>query len=144
MSEIGKKPHNDAKPNGNKRKPKKDNYKPEYCDLLIRHMSKGLSFDSFGAKANCGKTTLYEWVKKYPEFAEAKKKATAKAQEFFESRLAAKISGQQIPGINTKNIDTACLIFALKTRFHETYSEKKEEEKQVIQVIVPEPGADKL
>ena len=106
-----------------------DDYKPEYCEMLVEHMSKGYSFETFGAIVGNCKATLYTWVKKYPEFEKAKKIAFMKAQEFFESKLSAKLSGKkQVDGINPRDIDTTCLIFALKTRFHKTYGEKKEED----------------
>lgn len=47
-------------------------YNPEFCDKLIEHAESGLSFETFGAVAKVSKQTLYEWVKKYPEFADAK------------------------------------------------------------------------
>lgn len=103
-------------------------YKPEYCEMLIKHMSQGFSYETFGAKVNCGRTTLYDWESKHPEWKEAKATAMEKAQEFFEQRLIAKLAAQKIEGIDSKLIDTACLIFALKTRFHKTYGEKKEVE----------------
>ncbi len=62
-------------------------YKPEYCQLLIDHMSKGHSFVSFAGTINVGKRTIYEWVERYPEFAEAKAIAKSKCQEFYTSVL---------------------------------------------------------
>ncbi len=47
-------------------------YKQEYCQKLIDHMSKGLSFESFGATMGIARDAVYEWAKKHPEFAEAK------------------------------------------------------------------------
>lgn len=47
-------------------------YKPEYCQKLIKHMSKGLSFECFGATIGVARDAVYEWPKKHPEFAEAK------------------------------------------------------------------------
>jgi len=101
-------------------------YKPEYCQMLIDHMSKGFSYETFGAEVSCGRTTLYDWELVHPEWKAAKKEAMERAQKFFETRLIAKISGQEIKGVKVKDIDTSCLIFALKTRFHHTYSEKNE------------------
>lgn len=100
-------------------------YKPEYCEMLIKHMAQGLSFATFGAVVGCGRTTLYHWCDLYEDFSNAKKEGTERAQRFFEQRLMAKVSGQEIEGIDTKKIDTACLIFALKTRFHKTWGEKQ-------------------
>jgi DNA-binding XRE family transcriptional regulator len=93
-------------------------------------MATGMSYESFGAEVNVGKQTMYDWEKRNPEWAEAKSVAMIKAQSFFEKRLVAKTSGQKFSNENfdAKLIDNSCLIFALKTRFHETYGEKKEVE----------------
>ena len=102
-------------------------YKPEFCELLIKHLSKGSSFDTFGGldEVSVARSTVYAWFEEYPEFKEAKHKAEQKAQAFFEDRLAVKISGQDVKGIESKKIDTTCLIFALKTRFHKTYGDRQ-------------------
>lgn len=102
-------------------------YRPEYCEMLIKHMAQGFSYETFGAEVGCGRSTLYDWEKDHNDWAAAKKEAMERSQKFFEQRLIAKISGQDIKGVNVKNIDTSCLIFALKTRFHKTYSEKAEQ-----------------
>ena len=52
-------------------------FRKEYCDKLVDHMEKGLSFDSFSAKVRVCNATLYNWLKEYPEFAEAKKVGSA-------------------------------------------------------------------
>lgn len=94
-------------------------YKPEYCEKLIDHMKQGYSFETFGPHVDVCKTTLYNWVEKYPEFKKAKDKAFQLAKEYFESHLLKKVEGKS-------KGDTTAMIFALKTRFHETYGEKKE------------------
>lgn len=48
-------------------------YKPEYCEALISHMKEGRSFESFSGSAGVHRDTLYEWVKVFPEFSDAKK-----------------------------------------------------------------------
>jgi hypothetical protein len=101
-------------------------YRPEYCQTLLSHLKQGLSVQTFGAKVGVVRSTVYEWIETIPEFKEAHGIGIQLAQEFFESRLSAKIAGVNIPGIDTKKIDTTALIFALKTRFHETYGDKSE------------------
>lgn len=49
-------------------------YKPEYCEKLIEHMSKGYSFDSFGAVVDVCEDTLYEWKKVHLAFSDSYKK----------------------------------------------------------------------
>ena len=101
-------------------------------------MSEGYSFRSFGAVVGVSRKTLYEWVDKYPEFAEAKDIATSKAQMFFEKRLNWKLSGDQKIVQKSKNVDVSCLIFALKTRFSKDYSDKQIVEQTNINMSVPD------
>lgn len=54
--------------------PDNNKYKPEYCNLLIEHMSKGLSFETFGTVIDVVRSTIYDWKLAYPEFAAAYKK----------------------------------------------------------------------
>lgn len=54
--------------------PKSGWYDPKFCQMLIQHMAKGHSFESFGGVESVwvGRSTLYEWADKYPEFANAR------------------------------------------------------------------------
>jgi hypothetical protein len=94
-------------------------YKKEYCQMLIDHMSKGLSYESFAADIKCGHSTLYDWETRYPEFGEAKKQGFDAAFKFWEGLLTAKAYGLK------KDIDATCVIFCLKTRFHKHYGEHR-------------------
>ncbi len=100
-----------------KSKTKSEYYKSEFCEMLIQHMSQGLSYESFGAVVKCGRTTLYDWERKHPEWVKAKQEGTSVALKFWESLLAAKAFGSK------KEIDITAVIFCLKTRFHQTYGE---------------------
>lgn len=48
-------------------------YKPEYCGYFLEYLRQGLPVDSFGATIGVCKDTVYEWIKKYPEFSDAYK-----------------------------------------------------------------------
>lgn len=43
-------------------------WNPQYIELLRIHMSQGNSFMSFTSVVKVNLTTLYSWVKLYPEF----------------------------------------------------------------------------
>lgn len=101
-------------------------YKPEFCQELIDHMSGGYSFDSFGARINVARSTIYKWCDDFPEFGEAKEIAFSKSQLWYERRLIAKVSGLPDHELEAKDIDTSSIIFALKTRFRDNYSERHE------------------
>lgn len=47
-------------------------YKPEYDDMLLKHLSKGLSFMSFDIPGGITYNTLLTWCKRFPAFAEAR------------------------------------------------------------------------
>ncbi len=49
-------------------------YRPEYCDRLILHCKKGLSYEAFAGVVDVCVDTLYEWEKVHPKFSEAKKR----------------------------------------------------------------------
>lgn len=59
-------------------------YREEYCDMLIQHMSKGSSFESFAAITNVSIRTLHAWVEAYEEFYEARHIADAKGLSYWE------------------------------------------------------------
>ena len=103
-----------------------EKYREEFCVKLIEHLSKGLSYSTFGATVNVTKQTLYDWEKKHFEWKRAKDIGMQKAQQFFETRLVAISSGQTVRGIDNKKVDTKALMFALKTRFREDYREEKD------------------
>ena len=59
-------------------------YNSKFCQMLIEHMARGLSFEAFGALVGQSATTLYNWVQKYPEFLEAKKVGKTLEKYFWE------------------------------------------------------------
>ena len=85
-------------------------YKEEYCDRLIKHMEAGLSIEAFAGEIRVTKDTIYGWVKKHPEFSDAKKIGEGLATMFWE-KLTVMIATGKIQGANA-----AITIFALKNR----------------------------
>jgi len=88
-------------------------YRPEYCEALIAHMKTGLSYTTFCNHCNCCVDTLYEWEKQHPEFSEAKKRAFAAGQEFWE---LAGINGIFAEDKGPK-LNASAWIFNMKNRF---------------------------
>lgn len=60
-------------------------YEPSFCQRLVDHMAGGLSFETFGAEVETGRTQLYEWMMKFPEFKKAKELGESKAQKLYET-----------------------------------------------------------
>lgn len=85
-------------------------YKEEYCDMLIRHMESGLSFDSFAAVIKVNRDSLYEWVKVHPEFSDAQKEAYSQNLLFWEKIGISGMVGR-IPDFNA-----TVWIFNMKNR----------------------------
>ena len=114
--------------------PRKNNakYQKKFCKNLWEHFTEGGSVDSipdhlekhFGIIVS--RATIYNWIKQYPEFALAVDFAMVKAQKHLERLLWIAAHGkapEESKGINVKAVE-----FALKTRFHKTYSTKKRPE----------------
>lgn len=72
-------------------------YKPEYCQLIIEHMEKGYSLESFGAIAEVCKDTLFEWQKVHPEFKEAVDIGYAKSLLWWEKAGMQGMLGLPVP-----------------------------------------------
>ena len=87
-------------------------YKPEYCAMVIEHMSKGLSFETFGAVANCSKQSLYLWAETHEEFSDAKKAGFLKCQLFWEE-----LGLKGLWGSKDSSFNTGVWIFNMKNRF---------------------------
>lgn len=105
-------------------------YKPEYCDMLIDHMSEGYSFDSFVAISRVGLKTMYNWCKEYPEFAEAHQIGQGMALKYFETAIKAASMSECIDEkvlkekFDPKKINVPTMQWFIKNRFHSAYSEK--------------------
>jgi hypothetical protein len=59
-------------------------YEPEYCDLVVEHLSGGASLTSFAAEISVSRATINVWMDAHPEFLEATKIAKAKCAAWWE------------------------------------------------------------
>lgn len=59
-------------------------YKPEYPEMLIEHMKKGNSFESFGAVCHCSVASLMNWQNSHEEFFLARKVGLTYLRRFYE------------------------------------------------------------
>ncbi len=86
-------------------------YKPEYCQMVKDHMSKGYSLESFCAIVDVGKQTLYSWIDAEPEFSDACELSREKARLYWEQK--------GIEGVNGKirNFNAGVWTFWMKNRF---------------------------
>lgn len=102
-------------------RPTKTVYKKEYCDQIKEHMAEGLSFVTFASKIGISRSTLYEWVKKYPEFKEAKEQASLHNRIFWE-RLGIGIATGTMRG------NAAVWIFNMINRFPDDFKNNRDKE----------------
>lgn len=79
--------------------------------MLIEHMKKGYSFESFGAVIGRCEKTLFNWLDSYPDFLQSKKEGTAYSRLFWEGLGIDGLRGN-IPGFNATT-----WIFNMKNRF---------------------------
>lgn len=87
-------------------------YLPEYCQMLLEHMSEGFSYETFAAKIDTCRQTLYNWEKEYPEFLDTKRIAIEKCQLWWEKRGMDLYSSKEGP-----NLQASLWMFQMKARF---------------------------
>lgn len=86
-------------------------YKPEYPEALIKHMSQGLSFETFAGLCDVWRETLYDWCDRYEEFHHAKKRGEVLSQLFWE-RL-----GRDAALGSVEKFNPTIWIYTMKCRF---------------------------
>ena len=104
-----------------KRKPgRPTKFKPEYCQMLEKHMEEGLSFEAFGGLIRVAKQTLYTWAEQYPEFLDAKRVGESLARLFWEKRARDEMYSETFKddqGMTVSKAPSApIMIFNLKNR----------------------------
>jgi hypothetical protein len=65
-------------------------YRPEYCEKVIELLKQGMSIEEIGLELDCGYRTVYDWMEKHPDFAQAIKKGREFSHAWWlkEGRLA--------------------------------------------------------
>lgn len=85
-------------------------FDPKYCDMLIEHCKKGLSFEAFAGLIGISRSTLYKWVDDIPEFSDTKQRADAAVLYAMENLGMAGTAGK------VKNFNVAGWIFQMKNK----------------------------
>lgn len=106
-------------------------YLPEYPDMLIEHMSKGFSYESFAGLVSVHKSTIYEWETSFEEFSDAKKIAFEKSRLFWEKQGIEGLYNTSTYDPETKvstsrSLNSSVYIFNMKNRFPTEWREKQE------------------
>lgn len=91
-------------------------FKDAYCNEVIEYLAQGHSVTAFAGHIGAGRSTVYEWVEQFPEFAVSMKIGQAKATAFWEEILI-KIAKEG------KGNATAA-IFGLKNRASDDWADR--------------------
>jgi hypothetical protein len=94
-------------------------YRPEYCEQVIAHMSEGASLTSFAASVNCSRATMNVWMGAHPEFLESVNVGKAKCADWWEKRGRMGANGEQ-------DVNPTLVIFGLKNMAPDEWREKQE------------------
>lgn len=76
-------------------------YRKKYCEDLILHMAQGYSFDSFAGVIGINRDSIYQWVAKHKDFADARSIGYAEGLLYMEKVGKAAMLGK-IPGFRDK------------------------------------------
>ena len=99
-------------------------YRPEFCEELVEHMSKGYSFTSFGAVCKAGLRTMQDWATRHPEFKDAIGRGMAARCKYHEMLLlAAQIKKKILVDGREVVPDKTVCFFILKTGFFWEFGE---------------------
>ncbi len=83
-------------------------YRPDYCEAVVDCLKDGHSLYAFAGQIDVDHKTLYRWMDKHPDFADAVKRAQAQSALWWEKRLLELAQG------DTGN--ARAVIFGLKNR----------------------------
>ena len=107
-------------------------FKKEYCNELVDHMEKGLSFESFAAVINVNRDTLYEWAKVHSEFSDAQKLGQEKSRLFWEQKGIDGLFNESFgEGQGSRSLNATVWIFNMKNRFGWRDKQPGEEDKTI-------------
>jgi transposase len=70
-------------------------YRPSYCDDVVDFLKEGYSLAAFAGRIGVTHRALYDWIDRYPDFAEAVKQAQAKSALWWEQRVIEVAQGGQ-------------------------------------------------
>ena len=74
---------------------------------------------------NVDRSTIQDWALTHTEFSAALKQGRAKRLERLEFMITCHQAGQKTKDFDPKTSNLAAIIFELKTRFHEEWSDKQ-------------------
>ena len=108
-------------------------FKPEYCQMLIDHMTKGYSFEAFAGRIGTSKRILYIWAKENDDFFQAKEIGFEKSRFYWETLANSAAMGRPYirydeddKEIGHYQANTTLVVFNLKNRFPSEWRDRHE------------------
>lgn len=109
-----------------RRKGRPPSYKKEFCEIAKLKASQGFSVPVIAMY--CGdvdRQTIHDWANVHDDFSHALKEGRAKRLERLEFMLTCHQSGHKTKDFDPKSSNLTAIIFELKTRYHEDWSDKQ-------------------
>lgn len=105
-------------------------YEQRFDDMLIDHMAKGFSYESFAGLVNVAIDTLYNWERLSASFLDAKKTGLQKCRLFWEQEGVSGLKDRYAKDKDGKTIKIALnspvWIYNMKCRFRKEWTEQKD------------------
>ena len=95
-------------------------YDPKFCETVKEVMAKGFSKEAVAGHLKINKDTLYKWVERHEEFANAIKDGMELSRLFWESIAINHLTHTK----NSKQLNSVVWLFNMKNRFN--WTDKKE------------------
>lgn len=104
--------------------------------MLIDHMAKGYSFESFAGLIRAARSSIYLWLDVHEEFSDAKKEGLELCRLFWEGKAIELIEEQSeydsvTKTTTTRKLNTTLWIFNMKNRFKDEWSDTHKQEVEV-------------
>lgn len=105
-------------------------FQPEYCEMLINHLKRGKSYQTFAAVVDVCIDTLYEWERNFPMFSDAKKRGWAHYQLWWEDHGQDGMYNETFKDNDgmtvSKSINSTLWIYNMKCRFPKDWRDRVE------------------
>lgn len=108
-------------------------YKPEYCQAVIEVMREGVSLTAFAGSIGVARSSINEWIDKFPEFSEAVNVGKAACAAWYNLRA------RDVVMNGGSGAQATLIVFGLKNMDADSWRDKQEisgPEGGAIQVVI--------
>ena len=104
-------------------------YNESLCEVAYDLLSQGKTIARVATALKVKRKTIYEWLNKHPEFADAFELGKDACQAYWEDRGEAGTFGEY------EKFSAASWIFTMKNRFRDDYKDDKSDSKDVTDIV---------